>query len=193
VQYGAMEESGTADRAYGQVGGQAKIQSRFTKQTELNEYWIDYARETGYVLTMEDKELGCYPLECTKDGWGRIKPTVPLNYHVQGTAMWCMGRAMVRCHNYLNQLNGYDQMQDAIESYCRRDGYHLVMQVHDELVFDFPSPPRDWKREPYKFNLPKIRKIKRLMEQSGDDIGVPLPVEVDYHPYHWAHAEGISL
>jgi DNA polymerase I-like protein with 3'-5' exonuclease and polymerase domains len=91
VQYGAIEASGTADLAYHVEGAQARIQGRFRKVAKLNQYWIDRANRTGYVETMPDKSVDPskgYPLLCTRSHRGEILPTVPLNYHVQGTAMW---------------------------------------------------------------------------------------------------------
>jgi DNA polymerase-1 len=167
VQYGAVEESGTADRAYHVPGAQRIIQSRFTKSAALNKRLIEQARKTGYIETMPDKavdpERG-YPLLCSRSRWGDVLPTVPLNYHVQGTAMWWMMKAMIRCQEYLDSLGG---------------DYRMIMQVHDELVFDFPKGT----------GLPKVRKIRRLMEMGGDDIGVPTPVKVTYHESNWGEGK----
>ena len=180
IQYGATEESGTADRAYHVKGAQRLIKQRFRRIAELNQRMIAFAREHGYVETIPDKtvdpERG-YPLYCTRSRWGDIKPTVPLNYHVQGTAMWWMMKAMIRCQEYLDELNRKNNQ-----------GYYMVMQVHDELVFDFPKGKG---KQPWRTNLPKIRKIKRLMEMGGDDIGIPTPVSVQYHPDNWS--EGVEV
>jgi len=62
------------------------------------------------------------------------------------------------------------------------DQYKMIMTIHDELVFDFPRR---------KTNIRKIIKIKELMEQSGNDIGVPTPVEVDLIRTTWAKGESI--
>ena len=170
VQYGAVEASGTADRAYHVVGGQRLIQSRFRRVSELNELMIEFASEHGYVETIPDKTVDPdhgYPLLCSRNRWGSIKPTVPLNYHVQGTAMWWMMKAMIRCQAYLDTLRN-----------C-----YMIMQVHDELVFDFPKGKKQ--------NLPKIRKLAKLMEQGGDDIGIPTPVNIEYHAETWS--EGVTL
>ena len=128
--------------------------------------------EFGYVETMPDKTVDPkrgYPLLCTRTHYGKILPTVPLNYHVQGTAMWWMSKAMVRSQEYLNMLN-------AMQNSC---GYFMAMQVHDEIVFDFPYKPKQG-------NLPKIEKIGRLMARGGDDIGLPTPVSVEYHKDNWS-------
>lgn len=90
VQYGAVDRAdgmGTADRTYGIAGAQARIKSKFKKQEALNQHWINFAKKYGYVETMPDKTVDPskgYPLLCSRTDYGDIKPTVPLNYHVQG-------------------------------------------------------------------------------------------------------------
>ncbi len=51
----------------------------------------------------------------------------------------------------------------------------------NKMVFDFPHVPNQG-------NLPKVLQCKRLMEQSGDDIGIPLKVAVTYNPVSWGEA-----
>lgn len=175
VQYGAVEKSGTADRAYHVPGAQARIQNRFRKIKKLNDRMVAMADRLGYVETIPDKTVNPnrgYPLLCSRSEWGRVLTTVPLNYHVSGTAMWWMSKGMVRTQSYLDRLNSEDSR-----------GYWMVLQVHDELVFDFP---RGSGPEPWKTNLPKIRKIQRLMEEGGNDIGIPTPVSVEYHEHSWS-------
>jgi DNA polymerase I-like protein with 3'-5' exonuclease and polymerase domains len=82
-----------------------------------------------------------------------------------------MCRAMVRCDEYLSEL----------------PNHFTIMQVHDELVFDFPKG-----RTPTA-NLPKVLKLKALMEESGKDIGVPLKVDYAYHPHNWAKKAPLDL
>ncbi len=106
---------------------------------------------------------GAYPIETPAKEWGRIKPTIPLNYHVQGTAMWAMVKAMNRVQQFL------DTQKD----------YYLIGNIHDEILLDFPLVDK-------RTIKAKVKKIKRLMEQSGDDIGVPLPVSVEYHFSNWS-------
>lgn len=186
VTYGAIEESGTADAAYHQEGAQRKIKSRFRKLAQLNDYYVESATRTGMVHTMVDKELGVgYPLQIPRSDWGKIIPTTPLNYHVQGTAMWCTCRSMVRCDTFLEQWNrsaeGIKRIQDSVIYGAKvRAGAFTTMQVHDELCFDFP------RGETPNANLPAVMELKRLMGQAGEDIGVPLSVDVSYHPDNWA-------
>ena len=178
VQYGAVETSGTADRAYHVKGAQHRIQSRFQKGAELNRKMIEHAEEFGFVETMPDRtvdpERG-YPLLCTRTRWGGIKPTVPLNYHVQGTAMWWMMKAMIRCYACLKKLNRERKPSQQIK---------MIMQVHDEIVFDFPKRSG---------NLAIVRRLARLMAKGGDDLvpRVPTPVSIERHSKTWS--EGVTL
>jgi DNA polymerase I-like protein with 3'-5' exonuclease and polymerase domains len=192
VQYGAVDREdgmGTADRTYGIPGAQAMIKARFSKQEALNQRMIAFAEKNGYVETMPSKAINPqrgYPILCTRTEYGRIKPTVPLNYHVQSTAMEWMQMAMIRCDAQLGEWR-----EDPGDGF---DG-HMVMQVHDELVFDFPQSRREvsvgGKARVVYGNLKRIRRIQQLMEQGGEDIGVPTPVSCEYHALSWA--EGVSL
>ena len=168
VIYGCMEATG--DRTAHKKGAWQANRQRFPKIAALSDRWIDFAEKKGYVETIPDKTVNPqrgYPLLCSRTDWGKISPTVPLNYHVSGTAMWCTRKAMVRCQNQLDEWNKKGNVQ-----------YHLALQVHDEMVFDFPAGGRK--------NLPKVLRLKALMEQSGEDINVPLTVSCSWHPKNWA-------
>jgi DNA polymerase I-like protein with 3'-5' exonuclease and polymerase domains len=206
VQYGAIDRDGgggTADIAFHKVGAHALLKRRFRKihgPGGLNERCIRFAEEHGYVETIPDRSVDPkhgYPLLCTRTEWGRVLPTVPLNYRVQGTACWWMMRAMIRC-------------QEQLDKWRAEDGFdgHITMQIHDELVFDFPKsrehPSKDAEREKARSsvhgrptkqlrtsNLWRIRIIQKLMAQGGEDIGVPTPVGCEYHEKNWA--EGITM
>jgi|TARA_R110000824_G_scaffold89320_7_gene219082 DNA polymerase I-like protein with 3'-5' exonuclease and polymerase domains len=173
--YGAVDRDdgdGTADRAYHLKGAQKKIASKLTKKKQLNDQYIRFAEENGFVYTLPDKDVTQtgYPLVCSrrKLGWSRwvVKPTIPLNYHVQGTACWVMMRAMIKVQEYLDSLG---------------DGYRLVMNVHDEIVVEMPKKAN-------KGNLPKATRIRELMESIGDCVGVTLTCGMDYHPNYWSQA-----
>jgi len=183
-QYGAVAKedgTGTADRAYHVPGAQKIIADRLTEKAKLNQKWVDFANRYGYVETIPDRtvdpERG-YPLYCTRTRWGGVKPTIPLNYHVQGSAMWWMCKAMVRVQEMLDDLNRKKGSR----------GYYMVMQVHDELVFDFPKGSGT---EPWKTNLPIMKEVMKIMELGGDDFGIPTPVSCEYHEHNWA--EGLGL
>lgn len=192
VQYGAIATSGTADRAYHVEGAQLRIQARFNKVAKLNQWCIQYANKHGYIETIPDKTVNPtkgYPLLCTRTQYGRVLETVPLNYRIQGTACWWMMKAMIRVDAKLEEW--------------RRHGFdgQIVMQVHDEMVFDFPKstthPSVDranegtgkakWRTS----NLWRIREIQRIMALGGDDIGIPTPVSCEYHEHDWS--KGVTM
>lgn len=185
VQYGAIEkEGGTADRAYHQVGAQAKIKARFQKIDKLNQETIHFAEEYGYVETLPDKTVNPnrgYPLLCTRTLQGRILPTVPLNYRVQGTAMQWTNKGMVRTQAKL----------DHWRSNTGFDGF-ITIQSHDELVFDFPKSkvhPSETDESnlfsKLRSNLWRIRILQSEMAKGGEDIGIPTPVSCKYHEHNW--------
>ncbi len=199
VQYGAIDRDdgqGTADRAFHKSGAHKLLKVRFSKLEALNQWCIRNAERYGYVETMPrrsvDPDRG-YPILCTRTEWGKILPTVPLNYYIQGTACDWMGGAMVRC-------------QEQLDAWREQDGFdgHIVMQVHDELMFDFPKsgahpsgdldPAGKRKLKPAKqlrSNLWRARFLQGIMEWGGTDIGIPTPTSLEYHEDNWS--EGVSL
>lgn len=173
IQYGCQEAK--ADATARREGSYRKLKESLPKIAELNQRMIAMANDLGYVETIPDKTVNPdrgYPISCTRSKWGSISPTVPLNYHVQSTAMWVMMKAMIKVQEYLDRL---------------KDCY-LVLQVHDEMVFDFPKGVGP---EPWKTNLPKIKKIQHLMQSCGDDIGIPLKTSREYHAVSWS--EGMAV
>lgn len=179
VIYGAQE--GTADRTYHVPGAYAKIQRRFPRIAALSRRQIEIADRLGYVETIPDETVDPkrgYPLLCSRSKWGRVIPTVPLNYHVQGTAMWVTMKAMIRCYQYLDRYNLGRNSDDQA---------YMVLQVHDELVFDFPK--RFVEAAEKYGNLLAIRELQKLMEKSGGDIGIPTPVAIEYRAETWSEGE----
>jgi DNA polymerase I-like protein with 3'-5' exonuclease and polymerase domains len=185
VQYGAIDRAdgkGTADLAFHRPGCHALLKERFSKLEALNQKQIRHAEKFGYVETIPDRDVDPkrgYPLLCTRTEWGKILPTVPLNYHIQGTAMWWMMMAMIRVHRLMKEWRqkGFDA--------------RLVMQIHDELVFDFPKSKEDPQANPKKSNLWRIRAIQKEMEKGGLGLGIPTPTSCEYHPDNWS--TGISF
>jgi hypothetical protein len=146
----------------------------------LNKKCVASAEKHGYVETMVDRSVGGskgYPLLCARGEWGKVLPTVPLNYRTQGTAGQWMKKAMARCEEQLREWR-------------RRkfDGW-MVLTVHDELIFDFPvaRPGRDGRPG----NAWRADVLRKLMERGGDDVGVPTPVSVEYHRNSWSEGERV--
>jgi len=176
VQYQAGPK--TADAAFHRPGAHHILKQKFALLEALNQRCISQAKRLGYVESMPDKSVDPtkgYPILCINSKWGAgVAPTIPLSYYVQSTAMWCTARAMVRVAEYLSQV-----------SKERKTSYRICLQVHDELVLDCPSMAN-------RGNLPIIRKVAKLMAQSGDDIGVPLRVSMEHNPLNWAEGEKVS-
>jgi DNA polymerase I-like protein with 3'-5' exonuclease and polymerase domains len=163
---------------------------------KLNSDLCKFADKHGYVETIPDKTVDPkrgYTLLCTRTENGKILSTVPLSYHIQGSAMWCTSKAMVRCFSKINEWNREELFQakmlksgyDARVKYLRKHGYRLAMQIHDEIVFDFPFVEN-------KGNAWRIKEMQRLMEASGDDINVPLKVAITYNPDNWSKGEELQ-
>lgn len=163
----------TGDRSARRKGAWRAVKSTFKQLDKLSSSYIAFARKHGYVETLPDKTVDLtrgYPIMCQRGSWGDVSPTIPFNYHVSGSACWAMRKAMVRCHDYLDELNAADPR-----------GHRMSLQIHDEILFDFPAGGRR--------NLPKARRLRELMEESGKDIGIPLRAAVSWHPHDWAKSE----
>lgn len=180
--YGCQEKK--ADATYHVPGAYQEIRHRFPNIAKLSDKMKAHADKYGYVETIPNKRLGCkrgYPLLCTRTEYGKVMPTIPLNYHVSGTAMDWMQNAMIKCQERLDEWN----------SKLSKPDYFMIMQVHDELVFDFPQRA-DPTKNPKHSNLWRIRELQKLMESCGsEDIGIPTPVGVEYHPETYARGIGI--
>lgn len=169
-----------ADRTFGVTGAYDMIKSRFHKQEALNQQCIKFAEKHGYVETIPDKTVDPkrgYPINCVRE-YGKIKPTLPFNYHVQGTACWWMQMCMIRVEEKLEQWRsrGFD-------------GW-MILQIHDELVFDFPKASHP-KTDPENSNLWRVQELQRLMEVNGENLVIPIPtpVSIEYHEHNWAVGE----
>jgi DNA polymerase I-like protein with 3'-5' exonuclease and polymerase domains len=157
-----------ADNTYRQKGAYHRIRQEMPSIDEFMSAMHRQATQQGFVET-----LGGYPLVVPPH-----RPHVAVNYFVQGSAGWCIIEAMIRIHEYLNQLN----MELGLNH--PDDQYHMIMTVHDELVFDFPIHERnEW----------VVRDVATMMEMSGQRIDIPTPVEVEAHPVCWADGEKIKL
>lgn len=169
----------TADRAYHREGAYKLLKNSFVKLEALNARCMASARKYGWIETIPVPSIDPYRgyrILASRSEYGDVLPTTPLNYFVQGSAGEWMHRAIVRVEPQLDEW--------------RESGYDcwMVLTVHDELVFDFPKGRGV---EPWRTNLPKIRKIQAIMESGGEDINVPTPVTVEYHAVSWG--EGLVL
>ncbi len=188
---GYQAQDATADKAFHRPGSRRRLIARFRKKEALNQKWVWYAEKHGFVETIPDKSVNPrrgYPILCSRSEWGKIIPTVPLNYHVSGSACWWACRALVKVQAQLDEW--------------RRTGFggHITLYVHDELVLDFPRSAahpredldprrRDGPSMHRKSNLWRVRKIQKIMESCGVDIGIPTPCGCELHLDNWSDGE----
>ncbi len=172
LQYGCGRKK--ADQTAHKTGAYDLLRAKLPKVAALNDKYKRDAEKYGYVETLPDRSVCAergYPILASRSEDGHVMPTTPFCYHVSGTAMQCTNRGMVRVDDRLTQLQakGFD-------------GF-LTLQIHDELLFDFP---RGAGAEPWRQNLEIAHELRALMERSGDDIGIPTPVACEYHSETWA-------
>ena len=154
-----------ANATYGVTNAYQRIRKQFPLIDKFLEAKNAEAKRQGYVTT-----LGGYRLQVPRD-----KPHAAVNYFVQGSAGWAILLAMTHIDPYLRTLKD-----------C-----HLIMQIHDELIFDFPACARSNRRKTQRNR--QLREIKRLMEQSGEDIGVPLLVDAEAIHTDWSNGIPLEL
>lgn len=186
--YGCQEKKGDATAHV--KGAFQKIRYRFPKIAQLADKQIEIANRTNGIETIPDKTVNPrrgYPIKCSFGNYGKVRPTLPLNYHTSGTAMQWTGKGMIRCDEKLTEWeqSGFD-------------GF-ITLQVHDEMVFDFPKSKVCPIEENTKIkngeiiprfkalqsNLWRVRILQKLMEEGGNDIGIPTPVGVELNQYSW--------
>lgn len=175
VQYGSGEAN--ADLTAGKQGAFRLMGQRLTKLNILNKNLIAFAQKNGYVETLPLRNVGWdkgYPLLCTKTESGSILTTVPLSYHVQGSAM------LLTC-------NGMHKVDEQLREW-RNHGWDafITMQIHDEIVIDAPRQANP-KENPRQSNLGRMRVIQQILESGGDDFvpSIPTPFGCEFHSEHW--------
>jgi DNA polymerase I-like protein with 3'-5' exonuclease and polymerase domains len=104
------------------------------------------------------------------------QPHKGVNYIVQGCEGDIVKEAMNNCDEYLESRTTFDG--------------HMLFQLHDELLFDFPKPNDAIDRVRTKKHL---NKIVYLMEKPGRDIGMKTPVNVEITETDWSETKEYDL
>ncbi|SDH33382.1 DNA polymerase I [Alteribacillus persepolensis] len=125
----------------------------------VKEYMDDIkeeAREKGYVTTLLNRRR--YLPEITSKNFNRrsFAERTAMNTPIQGTAADIIKQAMVDVNEALNNQNLHSR---------------LLLQVHDELIFEVPEEEIDTMKE----------LVSSVMEKTMQ-LDVPLEVEVSYGP-----------
>lgn len=171
-QYGAGKAKG--DLLAGFEGASDMVESGLPLLAALQARYLTTAERTGWVETLPDRTVDAtrgYPILASRTEDGRVLSTTPFNYHVSGTACWCKNTALVRCADQCARwrAEGFDA--------------HVALEVHDELLFDFPRGAT------VEENLPRAMSLRRVMEQAGENLvpRIPTPVSVEYITESWAN------
>lgn len=115
---------------------------------------VETAREEGYAMTLLGRKRGLRDIN-SKSGLTRsIAERMAMNTPIQGTAADMIKVAMIRIDKALREGKFKTRM---------------IMQVHDELVFDAPKDEVDR----------VIPIIEELMREAIPDLAVPIVVETD--------------
>lgn len=144
------------DATAGMDGAYDLYENQFPVVKEYMEKVMRQVRKNGFVKTA----FG-YPLVVP-----RTQPYKGVNYIVQGDEGDIVKKAMRYCHQFLK-----DQHPKA----------NLIMQIHDELVFECPVN--------YKFPL---KEICKLMEAPALEIGWETPVDASIVLDHWGNKQKIG-
>jgi DNA polymerase-1 len=125
---------------------------RFPGLKEFMATSVETAREEGYAMTLLGRKRGLRDIN-SKSGLTRsIAERMAMNTPIQGTAADMIKVAMIRIDKALTEGNFKTKM---------------IMQVHDELVFDTPKDEVDR----------IIPLIEELMREAIPDLAVPIVVE----------------
>ncbi len=133
---------------------QAFIDEYFRAYTGVKEWIdrvIDEARRTGFVLTLLNRRRFLPDISSPNPGMRNAAERIAINTPVQGTAADLIKKAMLNIHKQIKELKVKTRM---------------VLQIHDELVFDLPEE-----------DLDKVKPvIVREMEQA---LSLDVPIQVD--------------
>ena len=115
---------------------------------------VEEAKKTGEVRTLFNRKREIEELKNTNYMIRAMGERMALNTPIQGTAADILKMAMVKLHNILKEKNLKTKM---------------LLQVHDELIFDVPED--------------EIEEVKEIVRDTMENIyklDVPLKVEINY-------------
>jgi DNA polymerase I len=106
----------------------ARYLERFPAVRAFREQVVERAQEEGYVKTLMGRRRPIPELRSGNPNTRRLGERLAVNTVIQGTAADIIKVAMVRCHNALREAG--------VET-------RLVLQIHDELLFEGPPGEMD--------------------------------------------------
>ena len=115
---------------------------------------VEEAKKTGEVRTLFNRKREIEELKNTNYMIRAMGERMALNTPIQGTAADILKMAMVKLHNILKEKSLKTKM---------------LLQVHDELIFDVPED-----------ELEEVKEIVRDTMENIYKLDVPLKVEINY-------------
>ena len=115
---------------------------------------VEEAKKTGEVRTIFNRKREIEELKNTNYMIRQMGERMALNTPIQGTAADILKMAMVKLHNILKEKKLKTKM---------------LLQVHDELIFDIPEDEID-----------EVKEIVRDTMENIYKLDVPLKVEINY-------------
>ncbi len=102
-----------------------------------------FARDTGYVTTMFNRRRYIPDINSSNHNVRQFAERVAINTPIQGTAADMIKLAMVKIHDQMSGMKS-----------------RMILQVHDELVFDVYKPELEKMRKIVKDGMEKVVKLK---------------------------------
>ena len=156
ITYGAGATNLSRQLGISRKEAQELIQSYFREFSGLKNYMdetVKYARENGYVKTLLGRRRNLRDINSRNSLVSSNAERVAINTPIQGTAADMIKIAMIHIHKAIKDQNLKSRM---------------VLQVHDELVFDV-----------YKPELEVVKElVVDLMKNAIPSLKVPIIVEV---------------
>jgi DNA polymerase-1 len=136
---------------------QAYIANYFQKYHEVRDYIdksLETARQKGYVTTLMDRRRYVPDLGSNNRSVRQFAERIAINAPIQGTAADLIKVAMINIHRRLLR---------------ERRGTKLILQIHDELVFEVP---KDEAEEMTSFVREEMEGVMKLYIPLKVDIGM---------------------
>jgi DNA polymerase-1 len=144
----------------------------FTRLAEYLEETKEFAREHGYTKTFFGRKRHFSGINSSLPFIRAQAERMAINAPIQGTSADIIRIAMVRIYNLLEQEGLINEV-------------HMIMQVHDELVFEI-------KNEHISEALPLIAECMEHVLTAQETNGVPLHVEAK-RGKNWEELEPLTI
>ena len=165
--YGLARRLNIGDReAAGIIDGYKR---RFAGITTFLQECIDQARRFGYVETMMKRRRLITDIESANPSMRSLAERVAINSVVQGSAADLIKIAMVDLHERVVEEFGREPDLGSKEgSRSERPLVRMLLQIHDELVFECPEPLAE-------------RALKLIVERMESAMSLTVPLKAEAH------------